>query len=76
MKKLMSFGVILALLWGITKFWPSRKEPEGRVEVRVNARRPKTGRRGARRPAAEKTRPSVHQQPHRTPRPEEVPVEV
>ncbi len=75
MNKIMSFGTILALLWGITKFWPTKKEPEGRVEVRVTARRPRARRPGARKPAAERPRHRP-QQPRRMPRTEEIPVEV
>jgi hypothetical protein len=68
MKKITSFGTILALLWGVTKFWPTGKESEGRVEVRVNARlrRARRPREKARKPAdARSVHPGARQQPNR-----------
>ncbi len=76
MKKLLSFCMVILVLWGISKFWPSESEPEGNVEVRVNARRPKKAR--ARRAGSRKngrTHQVTEQQPRRMPMQEE-PVEV
>lgn len=76
MKKLLAFGIVVLALWGIAKFWPSESEPEGNVEVRVNARRPKRTR--ARRAGSRKngrTYQVTEEQPRRMPMQEE-PVEV
>ncbi len=72
MKKLIAFGIVVLGLWGIAKFWPSESEPEGNVEVRVNARRPKKAR--ARRAGSHKngrTHQVTEQQPRRMPMQEE-----
>jgi hypothetical protein len=43
MKKLLAWGSIIALLWGLAKLWPdSRRESDARVEVKVNAKKPNT----------------------------------
>jgi hypothetical protein len=42
MKKLLAWGTLIALLWGLVKLWPnSKRESDARVEVKVNARKPK-----------------------------------
>ena len=76
MKKLLAFGIVILGLWGIAKFWKSESEPEGNIEVRVNARRPKKTR--ARKAGSRKngrTHQVTEQQPRRVPMQEE-PVKV
>jgi hypothetical protein len=43
MKKLLAWGTLIALLWGLVKLWPNgKRESDARVEVKVNARKPRS----------------------------------